>query len=491
MIITNVCCDDYLAQLSEEVVGNYDTAGDTVTNIVTALLAFQRKATKITVGTIAPTDTRALKIENKTILAALLQLKESVGGFIDVDNARALQWATTIGEDKGQQIRYRKNLKGITKETNYNDLCTKLHLLGGAGIKLSDIDITAEEPDKDSDASYGYLTLTPQYVAYKDWTGAGNALPAHIDILAIGDVVYTSPDSVTSPDGGWYDQSNAKDDDTNTFARSDYKNNNYWTEFIYMTYAAYKIYTGVRIHAQNLSLTSGMDHMRVQIDRAETGDPDWEEIFDGVIEADWNDAWHLFPHDAKKVRGARICFQAITDTKRAELNEFKAATTYEDVTSEWKQGANERTMRCAIGDYDAGATYRVNYTHAGYLMAWDKIVTDDDIVSKVLTNKYEAYPASLLEAGRLMLDEVKEVPISYSIKTVDLSELISSPLDFDALGIGSTVKVIDEELGISVEAQVVKIIHPDLLQPQNMEVEITTRMRSIADIIANMYRELG
>ena len=148
-------------------------------------------------------------------------------------------------------------------------------------------------------------------------------------------------------------------------------------------------------------------------------------------------------------------------------------------------------MRCAIGDYDAGATYRVNYTHAGYLVAWDKIVTDDDIVSKILTNKYEGYSASLLEAGRLILDETKEVPVSYSIKTVDLSELVGEPLDFDALGIGSTVKVIDEELGISVEAQVVKIIHPDLLQPQNMEVEITTRMRSIADIIANLYKELG
>lgn len=85
MIITNVNCDGYLAQLSEEVISSYDTAGDTVTNIVTALLAFQRKAAKITKGTITPDVTRALKVENKTILAALLQLKESVGGYIESD----------------------------------------------------------------------------------------------------------------------------------------------------------------------------------------------------------------------------------------------------------------------------------------------------------------------------------------------------------------------------------------------------------------------
>ncbi len=491
MIITEISCDGYLAQLAEEVIGSYDTAGDTVTDIVTALLAFQRKATKITKGTIAPTATRALKVENKTILAALLQLKESVGGYIDVDGSRVLNWTTTIGDDIGQQIRYRKNLKGITKETNYNDLCTKLHPLGGVGVKLSDIDIVAEEPDKDSDDDYGYLTLIPQYACYLDWVAVGNALPAHVNILAIGDDVYTSPDSVTSPDGGWYDESNAKDEDTNTFARSDYKDNNYWTEYIYMTYAAYKVYTGVRFHAQNLSLTAGMDHVRVQIDTAQTGDPVWSTILESAIDPSWNDAWHQVNHAAQKVRGARIRFQAITDTERAELNEFEAATTHEDVTSVWKQGANERTMRCAKEYYDAEATYRVNYTHAGYLIAWDKIVTDDDLISKTLTNKYEGYASSLLVAGRLLLDEVKEVPVSYTITTVDLSEVASMSLDFDALKIGSTIKVIDEELGISVSVRVVKIIHPDLLRPQDMEVEITNRLRDISDVIAGLYKELG
>lgn len=491
MITTEINCDGYLAQLSEEVVGIYDTAGKAVPDIVTDLLAFQRKATKITKGTIAPNVTRALKVENKTILAALLQLKESVGGYIDVDDSRVLNWTTTLGDNKGQQIRYRKNLKGITKETNYNDLCTKLHPLGGGGVKLSDIDIVAEEPDKHSDDDFGYLTLTPQYVCYKDWVAVGNTLPAHVNILAIGDDVYTSPDSVSSPDGGWWDESNAKDGNTGTFARSAYISNNYWTEYIYMTYAGYKVYTGVRFHAQNLSLSAGMDHIQIQIDTAETGDPAWTTIFNSVIELSWNDAWHQVNHTAQKVRGARIRFQAITDDERAELNEFEAATTYEDVTSVWKQGANERTMRCAKEHYDAEATYKVNYTHAGYLIAWDKIVTDDDLISKTLTNKYEGYASSLLVAGRLLLDEVKEVPVSYTITTVDLSEVESMSLDFDALKIGSIITVIDEELGIDVSVRVVRIVHPDLLRPQDMEVEITNRLRDISDVIAGLYKELG
>ncbi|GAI81076.1 unnamed protein product, partial [marine sediment metagenome] len=85
----------------------------------------------------------------------------------------------------------------------------------------------------------------------------------------------------------------------------------------------------------------------------------------------------------------------------------------------------------------------------------------------------------------------KEVPVSYSIKTVDLSESEKYDFDFDALQKGSIVTVIEEELGISISARVLRIHKPDMLHPENMEVEISTRLRDITDVIAGLYRELG
>jgi len=112
VIKTEIKCDGIMARLGEEMIESYDTgeSGAAIGDIVTDLLALQRKATKITEGTIAATGTVALSATNKTILSALIQLHGSIGGYIYVDNDWKLQWPTTIGADTGQQIRFRKNL---------------------------------------------------------------------------------------------------------------------------------------------------------------------------------------------------------------------------------------------------------------------------------------------------------------------------------------------------------------------------------------------
>lgn len=493
MITTEVKYDSYLAQLAEEVVDSYDTSSKAVTDIVADLLAFQRKATKVTKGTIAPTDTRALKVEDKTILAALLQLKESVGGYIYVDNNRALQWATSIGgEPKGQQIRYRKNLKGITKETNYNDLCTKLHLLGGGGIKLSDIDVVKEEVDKNSDDDYGYLTLVSKYACYKDWVGVDNDLPVHITVhKELPAAISLIPADWVDPDTGWTQETNAYDENLLSAAFSSVITGGQWTTYLQFELVK-QLMTGARFYCGNFKDTAdGFNYVQVGVTENGT---DWELVYSDSLTGgeDKSNQWVDVPFDTQVVYGIQIRFRKRSgDDAQLELNEIEGRTDYQDDSEVWKQGANERTLRCAKGKYDVDSTYFISYTHAGYLVAWDKIETDDDFVSKTLTNKYEAYAASLLEAGRLLLDEVKAVPVSYSIKTVDLSESEEFNFDFDALELGSIIKVIDEELGISVSVRVVKIVHPDLLHPEDMEIEITTRTRDITDIIANMYHELG
>jgi len=85
-----------------------------------------------------------LTVTNQSILWALLQLHEIVGsGYIYVDNDRVFHWLDDIGEDKGQQIRYRKNLEGITRETDWGSLCTRLYPIGN-GVQLSDLTVFKE-----------------------------------------------------------------------------------------------------------------------------------------------------------------------------------------------------------------------------------------------------------------------------------------------------------------------------------------------------------
>jgi hypothetical protein len=287
-----------------------------------------------------------LEVTNQSLLWSLLQLYDIVGsGFIYVDNDRVFHWLNDIGEDKGQQIRYRKNLEGITKETDWGSLCTRLFPIGNE-VALSDLTVVKEAATKSSDASYGYLTLTSLYSCYNDWTGEGDAKPSHI-------LVY-------------------KDDVLNNV---------------------------------------------------------------------------------------------------------------------WEQGEDEHTLRCDIGDYDAGATYTVTYKRADYLIAWDVVATHG-ILDSSWTNKNIGTVGTLLELGRLELTNRKTPPITYKISAADLSRF--DGFDFEALQLGSIVTVIDEELGIDVSVRVTKIIHPDLLAaPHRMELELSNKVKNITDALADMYRQFG
>jgi hypothetical protein len=287
-----------------------------------------------------------LSVTNQSLLWSLRQLYDIVGeGFIDVDNDRQFNWWNDIGEDKGQQIRYRKNLEGITKEVDWASLCTRLYPIGNE-VQLSDLTVIKEDADKDSDASYGYLTLTSLYSCYYGWTGLGNAKPSTVTV---------------------------------------YKN-----------------------------------------DVA-------------------NNVWH--------------------------------------------QGKDEHTLRCAIGDYDAGATYTVTYKRADYLIAWD-VVPTYGILSNSWTDKSIGTAGTLLELGRLKLTDVKIPPVTYRITATDLS--IFDGFDFEKLQLGSILTVIEEELGINVSVRVTKIIHPDLkAAPHKMELELSNKVKSLADMLSDLHRMIG
>ena len=479
MIKTEIACDGLLARLSEEIIESYDTgeSGSAVGLIVTDLLAFQRKATKITEGTIGITGNRALTVTNQSILAALLQLHESIGGYLYVDNDWKLQWPTTIGADTGQQIRCRKNMIGITKDIDYGNYCTKLHP-ESSDESLSDITVGPVAVDTDTDASYGYITLQETYAAYLGWVVVGGALPDNVTIwkenVAPAEITPTAASGA-----GWANTDRAWDDDWDNYATSP-EDIGYGTYSSYLTLdIASASYSAVRLKTDDGS--NRLAGMQVDIyDGA-----DWTNIYDG---SEYKNGYIYFDvQTVSKIR-VRAKYGNLNDTLEVyEVHGMEADVS--DDTAQWLQGADERTCRCAIGDWDAGATYQISYTYADYLVAWDKIVTADDIVAKVVTNKYEAYSLSLLESAILLLDELKEVPITYSIDTVDLSRNEDFDFSFDELTIGSQVQVIDEDLGIDVNVRVVKISHPDLLNPERMKLELSTRVKDISDYLADLHRE--
>ena len=274
MIKTAIEALDFLSQLGREKVIAYLAESKTISVIVDDLLEYQLLTPAIGKGTIAAAYadlTRSIQADGDSILSVLLKLRDTVGGYLEVDNNGDLNWLETIGEDKGQQIRYKKNLIGIERDIDYSSLVNRLYAYGAgegeARIKLSDADGQEEDYIEDTDSQ-------------TEWGG---------------------------------------------------------------------IYVGVEV---------------------------------------------------------------------------------------------------------------------------DRSITS---------------PETLLAWAQLRLAELKNPPISYRVDSVDLSKQIDIDFSFDALQLGSTVVVIDEDLGINVTVKVVRIEHPDLGEPQGMILELATRTKDITDTLAEVY----
>ena len=486
MIESVISTTDIIEQLRGSMIASYDTGsgGATVTNIVTALLAFQKITPAITVGTIAPTATVAFNVSNITILNALYQLREMVGGYISVDTDKALQWANDIGEDTGQQIRLRKNLKGIVKEVDWGGIFTRLYP-SGSGITLSDNVFVSQAADKDADVTYGYLTLGGQYACYKGWTAAGAALPATIDVYRESAWVSLSMDDAGGTD--WVNPTNAVDDNTGTQTSYTRGSGGFYSSTLTCEEYDPVLANGVRFYIYSNVEPEDIADIIVKIEV----DSVWTEIYNGVFDADWWGAWHQIEFDPQIVSGVSVRLGKgglLGDTVIFLVAEVEIRTNYFEDTSFWLQGADERTLRCAIGDYKAGDDYYISYTHADFLKAWDAIATYDDIAEKKSNNKI-AYADALLVWGRLVLTVYKVLPVNYEVKAIMLSECGAS-FAFEDLHLGSIVNAADEELGIDVDVRVVRIDYPDLLDPINAVVELSNRVSDITDTFKDIYNKL-
>ena len=121
-----------MGQLVQEDNITYDTTATpkTPTQIITALLALQENAAPITVGTIQPTTSFAFAVDNANLLAAILKCAEYLGGYIEVDSTRALNWYNEPSGDPVREIRYRKNLRGVSRKRDFTGIINKIYAYG-------------------------------------------------------------------------------------------------------------------------------------------------------------------------------------------------------------------------------------------------------------------------------------------------------------------------------------------------------------------------
>ena len=77
-----------------------------------------------------------------SLYEAISTVIERWGGHLVRNNFR-IEIRTSIGQDNGVTVQYKKNLKDITCEENWNDVVTKLLPVGKDGILLNEIDSSA------------------------------------------------------------------------------------------------------------------------------------------------------------------------------------------------------------------------------------------------------------------------------------------------------------------------------------------------------------
>ena len=107
-----------------------------------------------TMSNIATID--SFRCVRQSLFDAISTVLERWGGHL-VRNNFSIQILSSIGQDNGVTVRYRKNLKEISCEENWDDVVTKILPVGRDGILLNAIDSTADI----------YITSSTQYaIAY-------------------------------------------------------------------------------------------------------------------------------------------------------------------------------------------------------------------------------------------------------------------------------------------------------------------------------------
>jgi hypothetical protein len=460
-----------------------------VTAILTDLLGYQEVA-RITLGTVSAAldSIIAVEIAGLDIWAAVKTVRDTVGGYLvfayDPDDPMTvtLSLLDTIGGSTGQQIRVGKNLTGMTYRRDYIDYCNRLYPIG------SSINLSAKEYERVSglqsaDATYGYIRLVGLYSAYKDWSGEGDALPANVTVEGPTGA-WESPSGVSSSTG-WTNPAYGHDDNPATQAIYYIWPHEQWTEWLSFSLAATAV-----THVKWLIAYRFRDNFfiapTVQVDIYYSSA--WHTVFYGSP-AGAHDEWAVCAFPEQTITGVRfrewnpqylgLPYSQNPSCGFTDIYVWDS-TGWDDVTVNWKQGADENTLRAPIASYDEDVAYVISYTHADYLIDLENVTERADIRSKAV--KFNTSDAdALLEMGRIKLTEIKEPRVAMDIEAIDLS--VQEGREFEEPALGNTVTVIDEELDVEETQLIMRLNKPDLQHPGLMDIDVANKTQDIIDTI--------
>jgi len=160
-----VQAEGILGQLGDELVIDYTASSQTVKQIARDLLRLQEQDNPIFMGRFygnVGLQTRDFRADGVSVLGALQNLWKSVGGYFYVSpTTRKFHWVW-VGDDPGKQIRYRKNMKAITRTEDASNLITRVYMYGGGldpdvQLNLVDAGEAHEYIDSSAVATYGII----------------------------------------------------------------------------------------------------------------------------------------------------------------------------------------------------------------------------------------------------------------------------------------------------------------------------------------------
>ena len=484
--------------LTQDIITSY-SATDTPTNILTALLAYQNTA-RISLGGVSASlnasitiNITSLSIDKRNIWEACKLVQSITGGYlyVDFDTADPTSWrlwlSDTLGVNTGQQIRKGKNLNGMEHLTDYQQICNRLYPVGASALNIQKA-FTRISPTISQDATYGYIRIPELYAAYKDWTAAGDAVPANV--------------TVEKPIGSWTNPTGHNDSGHWDFAPAGgaYAR---WMPF-YFGYGVPEWGPTAWLDLIFASTTT----TQVKFPTWWTADyPDYGIRYASRVEVDiyYGAAWHNI-YDAapyKDTQGelmtVNFSAQTITGVRLRYTNNATSnawftkvdvgsvqvwdGTAYASDNTNWKQGADENTLRCLLANFVDGLGYVLSYTHASYLIDLDDLDSREDIIS--LQQEFSTSDQStLLELGRTALSgmpKLQSPATSMDLQSVDLSG--DEGREFEEIELGSTVRIIHEDLEIDESLQIVRIQRPDLAQRGLMALELGSLVKNLTDLL--------
>ncbi|MFT9496599.1 phage tail protein [Anaerosolibacter sp.] len=136
-------------------------------------------------------------------------------------------------------------------------------------------------------------------------------------------------------------------------------------------------------------------------------------------------------------------------------------------------GYGEGVNQLTIKDVNGGVPYLEDFTYT------------NQVISRIFVDRRYESPETLKASGQALLEKLKYPRISYTVDAVDLSSITKD--DIDKFEVGTTVKVIDEEIGENFSAVVVGVSKSDIIDaPWSTQIEIANKPEDIASSIVDL-----